>query len=128
MKLLLTFSRKGGREPVIARIVKETGVLINVERARIDSMSGEVLVDVPDEDAELISMRMEEAGVTVKILETSVQRDENECVDCGACISVCPQDVLSFNEEWRLQLKAELCVLCGKCVQACPHDALSLME
>lgn len=50
MKLLLTFSRRGphdpGREPVIARVVKETGVLVNVEKANIDSVAGEVLIDV----------------------------------------------------------------------------------
>ncbi|MDD1717564.1 MAG: [Fe-S]-binding protein, partial [Methanoregulaceae archaeon] len=33
MKLLVTFSRKTGKKPIIAQIVKETGVLINVERA-----------------------------------------------------------------------------------------------
>lgn len=129
MKLLLTFSRKGktdpGREPVIARVVKETGVLINVEKANIDSMAGEVLVDVPDADADLVRRRLEEAGVTVRVMENAIARDEAECVDCGACISVCPQEVFSFDEDWRIRVSSERCVLCGKCIQACPHGALS---
>lgn len=129
MKLLLTFSRRGqhdsGREPVIARVVKETGVLINVEKANIDSMAGEVLIDVPDSDADLIRRRLAEMGVAVRVMENAIALDEAECVDCGACISVCPQEVFSFDEEWRLQVSGERCVLCGKCILACPHSALS---
>jgi NAD-dependent dihydropyrimidine dehydrogenase PreA subunit len=128
MKLLLTFSRKGGGEPVIARTVKETGVLINVERAHIDSVSGEVLVDIPDADADIIRRHFENAGVNVELLEDAVRRDEEECIECGACISVCPQDVFSLDEDWHLRLEPERCVLCGKCVQACPHNALSILE
>ncbi|KDE55532.1 4Fe-4S binding protein [Methanoculleus sp. MH98A] len=129
MKLLLAFSRKGktdpGREPVIARVVKETGVLINVEKANIDSMAGEMLIDVPDKDADLVRRRLEEMAVTVRVMENAVVRDEEECVDCGACISVCPQEVFSFDEDWRLRVNSERCVLCGKCIRACPHGALS---
>ncbi|KLK87810.1 [Fe-S]-binding protein [Methanoculleus sediminis] len=129
MKLLLAFSRKGradpGREPVIARVVKETGVLINVEKANIDSMAGEMLIDVPNKDADLVRRRLEEMGVTVRVMENAVVRDEEECVDCGACVSVCPQEVFSFDAEWRLVVSAERCVLCGKCIRACPHGALS---
>ncbi|MDK2889997.1 MAG: L-aspartate semialdehyde sulfurtransferase ferredoxin [Methanoculleus sp.] len=129
MKLLLAFSRRGqhdpGREPVIARVVKETGVLVNVEKANIDSMAGEMLIDVPDADAALVRQRLEEMGVTVRVMENAIARDEAECVDCGACISVCPQEVFSFDEEWRIRVSSERCVLCGKCIQACPHGALS---
>ncbi|KUG21396.1 MAG: 4Fe-4S binding protein [Methanomicrobiaceae archaeon] len=128
MKLLITFSRKGGREPVIARIVKETGVLINVEKANIDSMAGEMLIDVPDEDASVVLERMEAAGVSVRVLEDAIVRDEEECIDCGACISICPQEVFSFDPDWRIRLHPGVCVLCGKCVIACPHRALSLQQ
>jgi ferredoxin len=61
----------------------------------------------------------------VKVLEHPVVRDENECVDCGACVSVCPREVFAFDGEWRLVMAVEKCVLCGKCIEACPHDALS---
>lgn len=127
MKLLITFSRKSVKHPLIAQTVKDTGVLINVERAFIESNEGEVLIDIPDGDAKVISEAMEKAGARVKEMEDSVIRDESECVNCGACISVCPQDVLSFDETWTLCIDSSKCVLCGKCVEACPHQALSLL-
>lgn len=126
MKLLISFTRKDVKQPLIAQTVKDTGVLINVERAFIESNEGEVLIDIPDKDTQIISDAMEKAGARVKQMEDSVIRDESECVNCGACISVCPQDVLSFDETWTLRIDSSKCVLCGKCVEACPHQALSL--
>lgn len=126
MKLLVTFSRGKGRKPIIAQAVRDTGVLINVERAVIDSSEGEALIEVPDDQCRLVSDTMSTLGAHVRILDHGVNYDETECVDCGACISVCPREVFSFDPDWKLQLDEGRCILCGKCVDACPHRALSL--
>lgn len=126
MKLLVNFSRGKGRKPIIAQVVRDTGVLINVERAVIDSSEGEALIDVPDDQCRLVSDTMINLGARVRILEHGVTLNESECVDCGACISICPREVFSFNADYKLQLVEERCVLCGKCLEACPHNALTL--
>ena len=126
MKLLVNFSRGKGRKPIIAQVVRDTGVLINVERAVIDSSEGEALIDVPDDQCKLVSDTMISLGAKVHILEHGVSLDESECVDCGACISICPREVFSFDPDWKLSLDETRCVLCGKCVDACPSHALIL--
>jgi len=126
MKLLVNFSRGKGRKPIIAQVVRDTGVLINVERAIIDSSEGEALIDVPDDQCQLVRDTLLSLGAKVHILEHGVSLDESECVDCGACISVCPREVFSFDPDWKLNLDEEKCVLCGKCVDACPSHALTL--
>ncbi len=126
MKLLVNFSRGKGRKPIIAQVVRDTGVLINVERALIDSSEGEALIEVPDEQCKLVRDSMANLGANVRILEHGIHHDESECVDCGACISVCPREVFSFDTEWKLRCDEEKCILCGKCIDACPHRALSL--
>jgi ferredoxin len=126
MKLLVNFSRGKGRKPIIAQVVRDTGVLINVERALIDSSEGEALIDVPDDQCKLVSDTMISLGAKVHILEHGISLDESECVDCGACISICPRDVFSFDPDWKLILDEKRCVLCGKCVDACPSHALIL--
>lgn len=126
MKLVVTFSRKKGRQPVIAQVVLDTGVLINVERAQIDSHEGEALIEVPDESCQLVRERLEALGATVRPLDRTILYDRDECVDCGACISICPQDVFAFDPDWQLVVDEGRCVLCGKCQLACPHGALSL--
>ena len=126
MKLLVNFSRGKGRKPIIAQVVRDTGVLINVERALIDSSEGEALIDVPDDQCKLVSDTMISLGAKVHILEHGVSLDESECVDCGACISICPREVFSFDSDWKLSLDEKRCVLCGKCVDACTSHALIL--
>ena len=59
---------------MIARVVKETGVLINAEKANIDSMAGEVLIDVPDSDVDLVRRRLAEMGVAVRVMENAIAR------------------------------------------------------
>jgi ferredoxin len=125
MKLLVRLAH--GSRPIIAEVVKETGILINVDRARSDSHEGEeALVDVPDESCRLVSEKMRNLGAEVSILEEGIRHDDEECVDCGSCISVCPKEVFSFNEEWKLQVQTKKCILCGRCIVSCPHQALSL--
>lgn len=126
MKLLVTFSKGKGRKPIIAQAVRDTGVLIAVERAVIDSSAGEALIEVPDDQCRLIRDKMSSLGANVRMLEHGITFNESECVDCGACISICPRDVFSFDSEFRLIVADERCILCGKCVEACPHDALTM--
>ena len=126
MKLLVNFSRKKGSKPIIAQVVRDTGVLINVDRAVIDSSEGEALIDVPDDQCRLVSDSMISLGANVRILEHGISVNESECVDCGACVSICPREVFSMDKDWKLQLAEERCVLCGKCIEACPHQALLL--
>ena len=125
MKLVVTFSRKAGKKPIIAQVVRDTGILINVERAMIDSSEGEALIDIPDESCTLVKERLADLGASVRVPEAGIFLDESECVDCGACITVCPQEVFWFDDDWKLQMDESKCVLCGRCIEICPHRALS---
>jgi L-aspartate semialdehyde sulfurtransferase ferredoxin len=124
MKLLVNFSRKAGQKPIIAQVVKDTGVLINVERAIIDSSEGEALIDIPDEACKIVKEKMASLGATVRVLEHGIILDGTECVDCGACVSVCPHEVLYLDDTWKINIREGRCVLCGRCIDACPHKAL----
>ena len=46
----------------------------------------------------------------------------NDCVGCGACADVCPQDAITVDDI--AVINADLCVDCGACIDECPSDAI----
>jgi len=55
-----------------------------------------------------------------------IRREEDRCVHCGHCLSLCAQNVFSKNGDWTIGLEAERCSACGVCAGACPVGALTL--
>lgn len=126
MKVLLKFTSQMNDEPHIADVILETGTRLNIVRATADAKGGEVLVDVPDDRYSTIARAFKSRGVNVHALQHPVVLDENACVRCGACISVCPVNVFRFEKDWSVALDENKCVQCGICVTACPLCALDL--
>lgn len=126
MKLMLHVAPSIVRHPLIASVILETSALLNIERASIDAVSGEIVIDVLPEKCLEVKEAFERRGVKVVPLEIPVIRDENECVHCGACVSVCPTGTFRF-EDWKVMADAGKCIQCGACVSGCPQRALKLV-
>ena len=97
MKLMLHVAPGIVRYPVVASVILETGALVNIERASIDAVSGEIVLEAPAEKYQEVIEAFERRGVRVVPLEIPVVRDENECVHCGACVSICPTEDLPLR-------------------------------
>jgi ferredoxin len=52
--------------------------------------------------------------------------DEEECVSCGICASVCPEEAITMNDI--AVIDSLKCTGCGSCVDECPSKAISLAE
>ncbi|MFA5143592.1 MAG: nitroreductase family protein [Candidatus Omnitrophota bacterium] len=58
-----------------------------------------------------------------------IKVDAADCVNCGACVEVCPLNILVLDENKNPKAIAErekLCIDCGHCACVCPKGALSL--
>jgi ferredoxin len=113
-------------KPIIAESIIETGTTLNISQAHFDSTHGEIIADV--EKSQFSNMRdaLHLRGASVVILDNPIIKDEEECVECGACISVCPVKVFSFDNQWNLLMDTDKCIQCGTCLKMCPHNALIL--
>lgn len=114
--------------PIIAEVIIETGALLNISQAHIDSTKGEITADVPKDDFDNFREALISRGVEVIVLDKPILRNEDECVECGACVSVCPVKVFTFGEDWSVNLDEEKCIQCGTCIEMCPHGALALEQ
>lgn len=51
--------------------------------------------------------------------------DENRCIGCSHCVSVCPTEALRIREG-RAKLIQNRCVDCGECAEVCPTQAICI--
>lgn len=54
----------------------------------------------------------------------SVFFDKNKCIECGLCVSVCPQNAISKDKNNKVDQSK--CDGCGLCVEICPTKALEI--
>ncbi len=126
MKLKISFPEERVKSPILSEVILRTGILVSIVSSHVDSTGGEVIIEVIDKSYETIKDEFEARGAAVKLLDTLICRNKEECVDCGACISVCPSKVFGYAEDWSLTTDTQKCIRCGLCVSMCPHQALSI--
>jgi ferredoxin len=126
MKLMLHVSPGIVRKPIVSSVILETKALINIERAKVDAGSGEIGGDVDLDNGSEVKRAFEDRGVRVVLLENPIIKDDDECVHCGACISICPTGTFRF-EGSEVVADAGRCVQCASCITACPQRALRLV-
>ncbi|MBC8320737.1 MAG: CoB--CoM heterodisulfide reductase iron-sulfur subunit A family protein [Bacteroidetes bacterium] len=88
----------------------------------------------PKHISEAISQAYGAAGRAVALLSQDTvtasgsvcEVEENLCVSCGACISVCTYGAITFNETNKAVVNSVLCKGDGLCNVVCPTSAISL--
>jgi NAD-dependent dihydropyrimidine dehydrogenase PreA subunit len=126
-RLLLRFNNETVERPITSEVILELGTPINILSARIDQLGGEILADVPPDNLEKVIQAFRSRGVSVE--ESSlIEMDEDLCIDCGACVSLCPVNAYTLAEDFSVELDQEKCLgfTCGLCIDTCPREALRL--
>jgi len=128
VRVMLRFSKEIVDKPITSQVILEKGIPINILSAHINQQGGEILAEIPSAQAEGAIMAFRERGVTVDVRKL-IEKDEEKCTDCGACISLCPVDAIAFRGDFSVVLDEEKCVgvTCGLCVDACPRGAIRLI-
>jgi len=57
-----------------------------------------------------------------------IQIDEEKCINCYACIVICPVKYCMNGSADKLQINHDLCIGCGNCINACTYKARTLID
>jgi ferredoxin len=129
VRILLRFSEKIVEEPIISQIILELKVPINIITAHVNSKGGEVLAEVPDESLETLVRAFRKRGATVSIPKL-IEVDSEKCFSCGACVTLCPVEAITMDEDASVVFNKEKCLgsTCSACVDACPSRAIKSVK
>ncbi|MEM3402149.1 MAG: 4Fe-4S binding protein [Candidatus Hadarchaeales archaeon] len=126
-RFLLRYSPARAAEPILSWVIKETGVLLNILYAEFRTQGGEILIatDAQPEEIQRVVDLFRQKGVEILEIKEAIRLDRESCVDCGACLSLCPTRALYMDDEKSVCLDEEKCIYCKLCVPACPVRALA---
>jgi ferredoxin len=125
VRVLFKFSDKMVNEPILSQIILQLKLPINVITAHIDSKGGEVLAEIPQADLDRVVKAFRDRGVTVSVPKL-LEVDKERCISCGSCVTLCPVEAITFDQDKAIVFDKEKCVgsTCSACVDACPVRAI----
>ncbi|OQX18994.1 MAG: hypothetical protein BWK75_06095 [Candidatus Altiarchaeales archaeon A3] len=127
MKISLKYPRNLLGKPILSNTILKTKLNINIIQAKVEDSVGEYTIEIDDKDKDKFVDAIRKEGVLVEELKDNINLDREKCIDCGACVSLCPVTCLVVKN-FEVSVEGDKCILCGKCVKACPFKALSIKK
>ena len=128
MRAWLKFSPDIVNKSIISDAMKKFNINFNILRANITPNGGVALIELEGENIDKSIKYMENQGIHVDQVKKVLKRDEEKCVDCGACISLCPVKAICIQKDWSIEVDNDLCIACGFCIDSCPMKAITIVE
>ena len=128
MKAWLYFSPEMANKAVITDLVKKFDVNFNILRADITPQGCKMLIEINGPEAEKGVAYIEKSGINVTPVKRVVKKDEDMCIDCGACVSICPVRAIIIEDDWTVEVKDKECIGCKLCSYSCPTKAIKVIE
>jgi len=116
------FSNLDDYSKLINRILKHD-ISLNILKFSTGTSGVNLLIDVPDDKIKEITEDLEKSNIILSS-KGRITLDREKCIDCGACVSLCPTDALHFDEDRSVDFSKKRCIGCLLCIDSCPRQAL----
>ena len=127
-RIILRFKRNTIDKPIVYRLVKDFDLVFNILRANVSPSAESMMVlEIEGDEANFAKGvdYLKKSSIDIEPIEQDINRDEERCVHCGLCTSVCATDALAIDREsMKVTFDYERCVACELCVQVCPVKAM----
>lgn len=130
-RMILRFKRNTIDKPVVYGLVKNYNLVVNILRANISPKAESMMVveiEGRESDFERGMDYLRGLNIGTEPIEQDINRDEQRCVHCGICTSVCAPEALYIPDRntMRVEFDYQRCVACELCVKVCPVKAMSV--
>ena len=128
--LVLRFPDRITDKPIVCTLSRDYDLCFNIIKAAIiPGEEGIMILEVSGyrENVKKGLADMREMGVDVKPVEQEITRNDELCIQCGACTAFCPTDALSIDPETReVKFVPGECKACEMCLAVCPVKAMEI--
>lgn len=126
----LSFPPEVSGRPVVCNLAMLHNLSFNILRSEINPRhDGSMTLEIAGSEVDFHKgmSYLKENGVRITPASQKIFRDEDLCMHCGLCTSLCRTKALSVNPESRLvEFDVDKCTACGMCTRVCPVRAMVL--
>ncbi len=130
-KIILTFPKNKIDKPIIYKLIKDYDLAFNIMKASISpDQEGHMALELSGDPANIEAgiKYLKAEGLTVEPLSKDIKVDWDKCVQCGACVALCPTDALYIKDKKTMEIAfdSDKCIACELCIRPCPPRAIKL--
>ncbi len=128
-KLVLKFPKEITDKPIVYKLIKDYDLIFNILKAQVSGEKEGLLVmelTGDEKDIEKGIAFLRQNNVSIQPLSKDIERDENKCTHCSACIVHCPTGALYIKDRDKMEVEFDKskCILCEACIPVCPVNAM----
>lgn len=111
-------------------LVKRFDIMVNIVKADITpGKVGHLVMEMtaPSKTLKEGMVYIQEQNVECEPIDKKIYYNDEQCIHCGACTSVCFAGALTIEHDTaELSFEPEKCVVCELCLKACPLKLFSI--
>ena len=130
-KIVLNFPKDKIDRPIVYKLIKDFDLEFNILKASITPDSEGIMVLELTGDIKKIDegiKYLKDQSVKVEPLSKDIKVNWDKCVQCGACVSICPTEALYIKDRKTMEVAFDLekCIACELCIRPCPPRAIEV--
>ncbi|AEH06478.1 4Fe-4S binding protein [Methanothermococcus okinawensis] len=116
-------------KPIISEVILKTKIMINILMAKIKPQESFLMLELNGNENQLNdALKILTMYGEVEDVPKMIQKNDDKCIDCGACLVHCPVKAITMNEDFKVIFDENECIGCKNCANVCPVKAINILD